>query len=106
MNKKMIAPEISRRLDWWGGLFFFIAFIASDFALGINAAVKVMGVACIVTGVVWFVRRSVPVGIESRPPSFYLRGRVARFIGIGMMAFGVVLMRYSYQAACLLGWAG
>ena len=106
MNKKVIVPTTSRRLEWWGGLAFFIVFIAAHLVLGIKAAVKVIGVACIVTGGMWVVRRSVPVGIEARAPSFYLHGWTAKLGGIVMIAFGIALLLYSAQAAYLLGWAG
>jgi hypothetical protein len=86
------------------GTTFFVAFIAAHFFLGIVAAVRVAGIACIVTGAVWAAGRSVPVGIENRPPSFFLRGAGAVLAGAVIAALGVVLMVYSHQAACVLGW--
>ena len=87
------------------GLAFFGAFIAAQFLFGIAAAVKVLGAACVATGALWVFGRSVPVGIEGRPPSFSLRGWVAVFAGLAMASLGIGLMLYSHQSACLLGWA-
>lgn len=55
------------------GIVFLASFIAAQFLAGIVAALRVAGVACLVTALVWVIERSVPVGIEGRPPSFYLR---------------------------------
>jgi len=87
-----------------GGVFF-VSFIAAHFLFGISAAVKVLGLACLVSGAIWSIGRSVPVGIESRPPSFFLRGRGALLAGLAMASFGVLLLLYSSRAACMLGWA-
>jgi hypothetical protein len=87
------------------GLAFFAAFIAAHFLFGIAAAVKVLGVTCIATGALWFIGRSVPVDVEARPPSFFLRGWVAIFAGLAMASLGIGLVLYSHQSACVLGWA-
>ena len=84
---------------------FFVSFIAAHFLFGITVAVKVLGVACLVSGAIWCVGRSVPVGIEGRPPSFFLRGIGALLAGLSLAALGVFLLLYSLQAACMLGWA-
>jgi hypothetical protein len=87
------------------GIAFFVAFIAAQFLFGIAAAVKVLGVACVATGAVWVIGRSVPVGIEERPPSFFLRGWVAIVAGLVMASLGIGLVLYSHQSVCVLGWA-
>lgn len=87
------------------GARFFAAFIAAQFTFGIVAAVRVLDVACIVTAAVWFFGRSVPVGVEGRPPSFYLRRGVAVVAAVLMMVLGALLLLYSRQGACVLGWA-
>ena len=87
------------------GVAFFVAFIAAQFLFGIAAAVKVLGVACVATGALWAVGRSVPVGIEGRPPSFFLRGWLAILAGVAMASLGIGLVLYSRQSACVLGWA-
>lgn len=84
---------------------FFVAFIAAHLIFGISAAVRVMGVACLVTGMFWAVGRSVPVGIEGRPPSFHLRDTGALISAFTMLALGVALLVYSGEAACVLGWS-
>jgi hypothetical protein len=91
-------------LEKIAGTLFFVAFIAADFLFGITVAVRILGATCLIAGTIWAVRRSVPVGIEGRPPSFFLRGGGALVAGIALMVFGVFLLLYSVQAACLLGW--
>ncbi len=86
------------------GIVFLASFIAAQFLAGIVAALRVAGVACLVTALVWVIERSVPVGIEGRPPSFYLRGAGAVIAAILMGALGVSLLVYSRQAACFIGW--
>ena len=87
------------------GLVFFTAFMAVQFTLGITAAIRVLGLECIVTGAVWVFGRSIPVGVEDRSPSFFLRGAGAVIVGVAMGALGVAFLFYGTQAACLLGWA-
>ena len=100
------VPEMTRKyLEAIVGAAFFIAFVVAHLAFSASTAVKVMGVAGVVTGVVWCFGKSIPVGIESRPPSFLLRGVPAILLGIAMVGFGIILLRYSVPAACLLGWA-
>ena len=106
MNSK--SESISmwlRHNDCIFGFVFFISFIAAYFILGISAAVKVLGIACLACGMIWIVKRSIPIGIEGRPPSFFLRGLPAVFAGIAMLLMGIVLLKYPVHAACLLGWA-
>lgn len=98
--------EKRHQFEWFAGLFFFIAFIAAHFMFGIKAAVKVLGVACIATGLLWMCRQSVPVGAEGREPSFYLNGWGAVLAGLLMLVVGVMLLIYSGMAVCLLGWGG
>lgn len=49
------------------------------------------GLSIAVVGVVWIVRRHVPIGIEGRPPSFHARGRWAVALGILAMALGLII---------------
>lgn len=98
--------EKRHQIEWFTGLAFFIAFIAAHFMFGIKAAVKVLGVACIATGLLWMCRRSVPVGTEGREPSFYLNGWGAMLAGFLILVVGVMLLIYSGMAVCLLGWGG
>src|SRR5262249_33127691 len=82
-----------------------VAFIVAQFLFGITSAVRVLGVACVVSGAYSIFRGSVPVGIEGRPPALYLKGTSALIAGMAMIALGFTLLVYSKQAACLLGWA-
>jgi hypothetical protein len=87
------------------GFAFFVAFVAAHFFFGITVAVRVMGVGCIVGGTLWAKRRSVPVGIEGEPPSFYIRGTGATLIGIALTILGLALLVFANEAACIVGWA-
>ena len=93
-------------LERIAGALFFVGFIATHLMFGITAAVRVLGIACLVTGIVWSFGRSIPVGMEGRPPSFFLQGIGALLAGVAMVSLGVALLLYSSQAACMLGWAG
>lgn len=99
-----MTPEMRHRVEWYAGASVFVAFIAAHFMFGAKAAVKVLGVACVATGLLWIFRRSVPVGVEGQAPSFYLRGWGAIFAGLAMLAVGVLLLSYSAVAVCLLDW--
>ena len=99
-----MTPEKRHRFEWYTGAIVFIAFIAAHLMFGAKAAVKVLGAACVATGLLWMVRRSVPVGIEGRAPSFCLGGWGAVLAGLAMLAVGVVMLTYSVVAVCLLGW--
>ncbi len=93
------------RIESIAGGCFFIAFIATHLIWGITAAVRVLGIACIATGFFWSIGRSVPVGLEDRPPSYFLGGWVALLLGLVMAAFGAALLFFAGPAACMLGWA-
>ena len=100
-----MSSEKRHRIEWYAGLIFFIAFIGAHLLLSAKAAVKVAGVACVASGLLWMIRRSVAVGIEGRPPSFYLGGLAAFVVGAALLVLGVALLAYSALATCLLGWA-
>ena len=100
-----MSSEKHLRIEWYAGAIFFISFIGVHLMFGAKAAVRVAGVACVATGVLWMFRRSVPVGIEGRAPSFYLGGWAAVLAGLAIGVVGVGLLTYSALAACLLGWA-
>jgi hypothetical protein len=99
-----MTPEKRHQSEWYAGAVVFIAFIAAHLMFGAKTAVKVLGVACVATGLLWMFRRSIPVGIEGRAPSFYLGGWGAILAGLAMLAVGVVMLTYSAVAVCLLGW--
>ena len=88
-----------------GGIIFFISFVAAYFVAGASAAVKVLGVAAIFVGLVWFLRRRVPFGVEGEAPIGEIRGYVARIMGVAMLIVGLLLFAYSIQVACSVGWA-
>lgn len=82
----------------------FAAFIVADRFFGPIATVRVVGVAFMVCGLVQSVERNIPIGIEGREPSFYLRGKLAVVAGLASFALGVFFMIYPGPVACVLGW--
>jgi hypothetical protein len=102
--KENDAPEINR-LEYMGGIFFFISFVVAYLIANANVAVKVLGTATICVGIVWFFRRRVAFGVEARAPSGEIRGYGARVAGIVAIVVGTLLFAYSTQVACSVGWA-
>ena len=82
----------------------FAAAIAAHFLFDIVASVRVVGLGCIVSGVIWVVRRSIPMGWEGQPPSFYVTAIPALVVGVAMAVLGVALVAFSSRTACSLGW--
>lgn len=100
-----MVDQKQHRFEWFAGAVFFITFVGAHLLVSARAAVKVAGAFCVVTGLWWMFRRSVPVGIEGRAPSFYLDGWIAILAGLSMALVGGVLLAYSTLVACVLGWA-
>jgi uncharacterized membrane protein HdeD (DUF308 family) len=50
------------------------------------------GVILMAAGLVWIIRRNVSVGIEGRPPSFYVRGRWAVALGVLAITLGLIIL--------------
>ena len=92
------------RFEKIAGYIFFAAIIAAHFLFGIVVSVRVAGIGCIVTGTLWAIRRSIPMGWEGQPPSFYVTAVPALVVGVAMAVLGVALVVYSSRTACLLGW--
>ena len=88
-----------------GGIIFFIYFVVAYLIFGANAAIKILGVAAVCVGGVWFLRRRVPFGIEGEAPTGEMRGYIARIAGITMLIIGLLMLTYSVQVACSIGWA-
>ena len=84
---------------------FFASFVAADLLINHVAAVRVMGVACVCTGVAWIWTRSIGVGIEGKEPSFFLRGVWAQITGMLMLILGVTMLFQSSVIACAFGWS-
>lgn len=103
-DQEMAARNIDG-MEGFVGWITFIALIGADLLISAKASIRVAGVACVVTGILWMFRRSVPVGIEDRQPSFYLKGWTAFFAGLFMAIVGVGFLAYSARIACVLGWA-
>ena len=91
--------------EWFLGLAFLAVAMATHFFLGVDALVRVVGIACVLTGLYWAFTRRIPVGWEGRPPSFHLTGPAAVISGILMVAFGLLLLFFAPVAACLVGWS-
>lgn len=69
-----MSSEKHPQIEWYSGALVFITFIGAHLIFGGKAAVRVAGIACVVTGFLWILRRSVPFGIEGGAPSLYLKG--------------------------------
>ena len=93
-----------QRLEAIAGGVVFVAFVAAHYFVGSSAAVKVLGLGCVLCGVVWVLGRSVPVGVEGREPSLFIRGAGAVIVGLAIGGLGALLLLYSEPAACMLGW--
>ena len=83
----------------------FVAFVVAHQLFGVVAAVRVAGVLCLACGTLWVIRRTVPVGIEGQPPSFFLSGASGLLAGIAMLTLGIALLAFPSVAGCLLGWS-
>jgi hypothetical protein len=51
--------------------------------------IKYGGICAIVIGIVWIIKRNVPIGMEARPPSFYAKGKWAVILGILAIILGL-----------------
>ncbi len=51
----------------------------------------VWGVGAILVGVYWIIKRSVPVGIEGKEPSFFAKGKWAVLLGIFAISLGLFI---------------
>lgn len=80
----------------------FLAVVGVFFLFGTIAAVRVVGVVTLASGLFAVRTRRLGVGIEGRPPSFHLRGISAVFSGIVIAALGCALVWFAPEAACLL----
>lgn len=52
---------------------------------------QIFGIGLVVVGLAWIVKKSVPVGIEGRKPSFTLKGRSALLLGIIVLIVGLFI---------------
>jgi hypothetical protein len=80
------------------------ATIVTSLLFDIGAAVRVAGVGVMLTGVIWILRQSVPMGIEGKPPSHCAVGTPAVLLGLAMAVLGLVLLVSPSTIVCWLGW--
>ena len=52
---------------------------------------QIWGSGVIVVGIVWILKKNIPIGFELRPPSFYAKGKWAIILGILAIAFGLFI---------------
>jgi len=104
MNSNKSVAVFSRNAEWMTGAVLFAAFVGAHIFLSASAAVRVLGVGCIITGATWLIGREVPVGVESRAPSFFVTGLSAMLMGAAMIVLGALVVFYSSQLACIFGW--
>jgi hypothetical protein len=82
------------------GVAAFIAIVAMFVFVGNVAGFRVTGVATLMSGLATVKRGDLPVGIEGRPPSFYLRGIWATIGGIAIAALGCALIWFAPEVVC------
>ncbi len=88
------------------GTLTFVAFAAASISGHPLWATRIFGIGLVEGGFVWMKSRSIPVGIEDRPPSFFVTGTSAFLLGLIMAALGLAIIVFAERATCLLGWAG
>lgn len=52
---------------------------------------QIWGTGVIIIGIIWIIRRNVPVGFESRPPSFNAKGKWAILLGVLAIIVGLFI---------------
>ena len=52
---------------------------------------QIWGSGVIVVGIVWILKKNIPIGFALRSPSFYAREKWAIFLGILAVAFGLFI---------------
>jgi hypothetical protein len=78
----------------------FVAIVMVFVFVGNVAGFRVAGVATAVSGLVTVKRGALPVGIEGRPPSFYLTGIWATVGGLAIVALGCALILFAPEVVC------
>lgn len=80
----------------------FVAVVGAFFLFGTSAAVRTIGVVTLASGVFTMRARRLGIGIEGRPPSFYLRGGWALVIGFAIAIIGCVLVWFAPETVCFI----
>ena len=88
------------------GTLAFIACVVASIAGHPSWVTRFVGISCVASGFAWMKSRSIPVGIEDKPPSFFITGTAALMLGLAMATLGLVIIVFAARATCLLGWAG
>lgn len=52
---------------------------------------QIWGFGVVIVGCVMIFSRNIPIGIEGRHPSFYVKGKLAVFIGVLVIAVGLIV---------------
>jgi hypothetical protein len=53
---------------------------------------QIIGGILILVGIVWISKKSIPVGIEGRKPSFHIKGNSTIFIGTIVVILGLIFV--------------
>jgi hypothetical protein len=80
----------------------FVDVVGAFFLFGTIAAVRTIGVVTLASGLFAVRARRLGVGVEGRPPSFYLRGSWAVVSGIVIAILGCALVWFAPEAVCFL----
>lgn len=105
MKPEDANSAISSKIDFYFGVFSFFGSIAAYQLFGAGAAVKVFGISFMCVGCVWIWGGVIPFGIENRPPMGEIGGVSARVMGVIFFLVGLLMLIYSMQIACAMGWA-
>jgi len=52
---------------------------------------QIWGIGVIIVGIIWIIKRNVPIGVELRPPSFYAKGKWAILLGLFAIVLGLFI---------------
>jgi hypothetical protein len=80
----------------------FVAVVGVFFLFGAIAGVRTIGAVTLASGVFTIRGRRLGIGIEGRPPSFYLRGGWAVLSGIAIAILGCILVWFAPETVCFI----
>jgi hypothetical protein len=90
---------------WLFNLVAFAACFIAFAAFGNVAGYRVLGLVCCVGGAVVMYIRSIPIGIEGRPPSFYISGGAALFVGFLLSLLGLIILLFAKSISGDISWS-
>lgn len=52
---------------------------------------QIWGFGVVIVGIVWILKKDIPVGIQGKAPSFYVKGKIAVALGILTIILGLTV---------------